>query len=582
MNRKFFSFVVALVTMFGCLGSVQAQTIYTATLAQNTNKVFSGGEVIFDLSEIGDWEKNSTTKVPVLGVTSAHGAGYKLSGKQYIYWNNIPLGYVIKFNSISIDCSVDNGAWAEQKFNVSTSLNANSGSTTFAKGTEVVKNVTLSETALSEIGNEGYVTFEVDGALDRSYFINKITISYELVPNDHFKEYCIATINSAPEGYGNREQFISEINSKISAQEMETVLADFRADVNSCLTSARFTNADVTCLLNNSGFEYVDDWDYGWSGTSYKRNDGNELTMEAYQKQSGNSSFDGNFAQMWRTGGDRTLDAGNCFQTIKLAPGKYKLTANLAQTDIDMWLYESFDNKEVKVGNQSVYEIEFVVNSYTEVTIGVKHNSKKDRNDKWVACDDFKLYYSNDAANLKVAQGKYGTFCAPFEVTIPSGIKAYTVPSLDGAHLNLSEVTTTITANTPVIVEGADNGYDGNFYGPGTDAETCGTGNLVGLLKDVEIPASSYVLQTQSGKQAFYKVESAAYGVVNRCYLKADAKAKVLNFNAEETAIEDLSDFMSGNVQSIYSANGAKVNSLQKGMNIVKMMNGQIKKIMVK
>lgn len=185
--------------------------------------------------------------------------------------------------------------------------------------------------------------------------------------------------------------------------------------------------------------------------------------------------------------------------------------------------------------------------------------------------------------NMSVSAGKYGTFCAPFEVTIPSGIKAYTVQSLDGAHLNLSEVTTTtIPATTPVIVEGGDNGYDGNFYGPGPDAETCGTGILVGLLKDVEIPAGSYVLQTQSGKQAFYKVESAALGVVNRCYLKADAKAKVLNFNAEETAIEDLSDFMSGNVQSIYSANGAKVNSLQKGMNIVKMMNGQIKKIMVK
>lgn len=406
---------------------------------------------------------------------------------------------------------------------------------------------------------------------------------YAVFTFEPFRQYILGIINSAPDFYQNKQTYIEQVNKASTPQVAIDALKNFRSDFLSSMSSNSLTDVDVTCLLENTGFECPIDWDYGWSGTTDDSNDGDKNVMTAYQKQSNNDYFSGNFAQMWRTGGDRTLDAGNCYQTIKLAPGKYKLTANLAQTNIDMWLYESFDNKEVKVGNNGVYEIEFVVNSYTEVTVGVKHNSKKDKNDKWVACDDFKLYYSNDyEANLKVSQDKYGTFCAPFEVTIPSGIKAYTVPSLEGAHLNLSEVTTTIPANTPVIVEGADNGYDGNFYGPGTDAETCGTGNLVGLLKDVEIPAGSYVLQTQSGKQAFYKVESAAYGVVNRCYLKADAKAKVLNFNAEETAIEDLSDFMSGNVQSIYSANGAKVNSLQKGMNIVKMMNGQIKKIMVK
>ena len=55
--------------------------------------------------------------------------------------------------------------------------------------------------------------------------------------------------------------------------------------------------------------------------------------------------------------------------------------------------------------------------------------------------------------NMKVtAAAQYATFVAPFDVTIPSGVTAYTVPNLSGNRLNLSPVSTTIPAGTPVIL----------------------------------------------------------------------------------------------------------------------------------
>ena len=49
----------------------------------------------------------------------------------------------------------------------------------------------------------------------------------------------------------------------------------------------------------------------------------------------------------------------------------------------------------------------------------------------------------------------------------------------------------------------------------------------------------------------------------------------------EETAIDNIQCSML-NAQSIYDANGMKQTSLRKGLNIMKMTDGSIQKVMVK
>jgi hypothetical protein len=72
----------------------------------------------------------------------------------------------------------------------------------------------------------------------------------------------------------------------------------------------------------------------------------------------------------------------------------------------------------------------------------------------------------------------------------------------------------------------------------------------------------------------------------------ADAKAKkyvldVVNASdieiaEEETAIADIKTAIADGKAAIYTANGAQVANLQKGVNIVKFTNGSVRKIFVK
>ena len=109
-------------------------------------------------------------------------------------------------------------------------------------------------------------------------------------------------------------------------------------------------------------------------------------------------------------------------------------------------------------------------------------------------------------------------------------------------------------------------------------------GLLTGVYEDTPAPVGSYVLQNNNDKVGFYKVAEGSQPSVpaNKCYLTAPASsAKALSLG-DATAIEAIEALTSGNYEAIYSTSGARLNSLQKGVNIVKMANGKTQKILVK
>ena len=133
------------------------------------------------------------------------------------------------------------------------------------------------------------------------------------------------------------------------------------------------------------------------------------------------------------------------------------------------------------------------------------------------------------SANLKVTDGKLGTFVAPFDVTLPQNVKGY-IAKVDGSEVKLTKIAeggNELTAGTPVIVyaDGAD--VDETFYGiPTEDWTIAKASDLWGILSESSktVPVGAYVLQTQTIEeqpvQAFYKVAAAAPGALNRCYVK--------------------------------------------------------------
>lgn len=193
-----------------------------------------------------------------------------------------------------------------------------------------------------------------------------------------------------------------------------------------------------------------------------------------------------------------------------------------------------------------------------------------DDNKHNVVISNVELFRASEATMKTFDAGTYGTFIAPFDVTIPSGVTASKVTGHNGNTLELTELTGTIPANTPVVVKGTD-AIEQTFYGKNTASQdSYEEGLLVGVYTNAAVPVGSYVLQTQGGVQGFYKVSTALTAVPNRAYLKAgslddavkayffDQTDAVRNLQAEEAA-----------EGTIYNLSGQRVQKAQKGIYIV-------------
>ena len=177
-------------------------------------------------------------------------------------------------------------------------------------------------------------------------------------------------------------------------------------------------------------------------------------------------------------------------------------------------------------------------------------------------------YVAPVKATMAIIEGsEWGTFCAPFDVEIPEGVKAYVVNGVDAdCVLDLVEVTEIILANTAVVINGAPFSLD--VEGIANEDEAM-SGLLIGTYEDVKAEVGVYVLQKQNGVVGFYLVETTQPTIkANRCYLAlAMEDVKALYFDASATAIGKVATEQVA--EKIFDLNGRRVNAAQKGVFIV-------------
>jgi len=207
-------------------------------------------------------------------------------------------------------------------------------------------------------------------------------------------------------------------------------------------------------------------------------------------------------------------------------------------------------------------------------------------NSSWLSIKALKyeLVAEATAANMTITEAGWATFIAPFDVEIPEGVTAYTVEGVKvDNYLNKTALENVIPANTPVLLEGAE--MNEKFYGQSTATQdTYGdvlVGNVSGAAQSV--PQGSYVLQKNGDKLGFFYVNDDAATINNnRCYLNVPAggEIKAFFFDDDATGISGIAD--DATVVERYNAAGMKVAAPVKGLNIVKLSNGKVQKILVK
>lgn len=176
------------------------------------------------------------------------------------------------------------------------------------------------------------------------------------------------------------------------------------------------------------------------------------------------------------------------------------------------------------------------------------------------------------------AAAGWGTFCAPFAVTAPSGVTVSTIRSIgDNGQLTLLPVRNgAIPANTPVILQNKTaTNVSATFEGDAVEG-TPSKSYLTGVYVDTPAPRDSYVLQNQDGRVGFYLVDGSTTALptvkANRCYLTlpAGSSARALFFNEDDFVTALNGAIITDEPEAAYDLQGRRVNAAgQKGMLII-------------
>lgn len=208
------------------------------------------------------------------------------------------------------------------------------------------------------------------------------------------------------------------------------------------------------------------------------------------------------------------------------------------------------------------------------LTITVKgDNISEDATNKHLYTIQFATPKAKATMSVSAAAG-WGTFCAPFAVTAPSGVTASTIRFIgDNGQLTLLPVRNgAIPANTPVILKSTSN-VSTTFEGDAVEGNPSNKNYLTGVYVDTPAPVGSYVLQNQSDVVGFYLVEDVQPTIkANRCYLTLPAgnSARALFFDESDfvTALDNA--IIVDEPEAAYDLQGRRVNVAgQKGMFII-------------
>lgn len=262
----------------------------------------------------------------------------------------------------------------------------------------------------------------------------------------------------------------------------------------------------------------------------------------------------------------KAANSGNYFSREQWVGNNNELYLSIVgKSDSNLGAYDIFDKQHVNKENA----VTFVY--YT-------NDARSDRGTIRIANDnEGKLNSYNEAATgnnfiinevtdipVTISSAGVATLNLAFAVTIPEGVKAYT-GTKNNNEITLSEITGTIPANTPVIIEGEGKVHQFAIaYG---NTETNDATGLKGTLTPVTIvdDATAYVLKSGGQGIGLYKIDSTSDRTIgaNKAYATSDATdtsaPQMLSFNFGNVTGIDTIQNQKSESNTYYDLNGRRV-----------------------
>lgn len=206
-------------------------------------------------------------------------------------------------------------------------------------------------------------------------------------------------------------------------------------------------------------------------------------------------------------------------------------------------------------------------------------------------CDNFNMPAAVSVTAQKVSYSRenvagFNTVCLPFALTssmLPTGAKIYTIDEIGATSVKINEVNG-VDAGEPCLVEfPADHTavWDININAPTTFAITPdNSGDLKGSYTTTTIGAGKYKLNSAGTEFGITKSDEAKVYPF-RAYLEAGSSARGLSIIfGDETGINGVG--AAAAAVEVYNAKGQRMQQLEKGVNIVRMANGETRTVIVK
>ena len=191
----------------------------------------------------------------------------------------------------------------------------------------------------------------------------------------------------------------------------------------------------------------------------------------------------------------------------------------------------------------------------------------------------------------------YATVCLDFNATVPAGVAAYRLDSYDADKANMTlkkcaEEGDVLPAGQGFVLH-TDNAaaadYSFNFADDKTPA-TIDTNLLGGTTEETTQDGSKYywVISNSpaTGKVGFFILNETTNIPAHKAYFAVDrssvnlSNCNMFSFDDNTTGISAATASKNATIIAIYNAAGKQQTTLSKGLNIVKMSDGSVKKIM--
>ena len=261
----------------------------------------------------------------------------------------------------------------------------------------------------------------------------------------------------------------------------------------------------------------------------------------------------------------KAANSGKYFSSVYWQEGNNRYLSLVDKSNSECGAYDIFDKTHVNKDNAVTFVYYKDDARSDRGTVRIEEDRTEGKLNSWNEAVIGNNFIINEVTEFPVTISAAGvaTLNLPFAVTIPEGVKAYT-GTKNNNEITLSEITGTIPANTPVIIEGEGKVHQFAIaYG---NTETNDATGLKGTLTPVTIAddATAYVLKNGGQGIGLYKIDSTSDRTIgaNKAYATSDAAdnaPQMLSFNfGNVTGIDSIQNQKSES-NTYYDLNGRRV-----------------------